>query len=53
LALPVYVALALKRVHGQGWPLTALKTVVVGALHLAATLAALVLTTLALMAFAH
>jgi hypothetical protein len=45
--------MALKRVYGQGWWSTGLKAVVVGVLHLLATLAALVLTTLGLMLFSH
>lgn len=51
LALPVYLVAALRRVYGQGWFLSSLKAAAVGALHLAATLAILVLTTLALLVY--
>lgn len=51
LALPIYLVGALKRVYGQGWWISGLKAAVIGAVHLGATLAAVVLTTLGLMLF--
>lgn len=53
LALPVYLVMALKRVYGQGWWAAGLKAFAIAVLHLVATLAALVLTTLALMVYSH
>ncbi len=51
LALPLHLLFGLKRIHGQGWALTLLKSALVGTAHLLAVLAAVVLTTLALLLY--
>ncbi len=51
LALPVHLLLGLKRVYGQGWPLTLAKAALVGFMHLLAVLATLALTAFALLAW--
>jgi hypothetical protein len=41
VALPIHLVLALKRVYGQGWPLTLVKAAAIGMVHSLATLAIL------------